>query len=107
MAGGIRYNNRDVQFAGDTDKDDKTSKLCPYCNGRLMPVSQYDYMACISCGRTGIPKDEPRIESDISDIVERDANDDGFAISIDDPRLSKRRREIIERSMDWRPDQDG
>jgi hypothetical protein len=59
-----------------------------------LAIQDWDYyLECSVCGRL-TPKETARVESDISDVVEKnDSNSDGYAISLDDPRLSRRIRE--------------
>lgn len=98
---------RDIQFAGDTDSDQNTVRYCSSCdaNGfksklgpRILKPNEkmtpdFDvYLQCRECGQLE-PKETARVESDISDVVEKNDSDSGYAISLDDPRLSRRGRE--------------
>lgn len=108
MAGGIESRGKDVRFVGDTDNKQNITKWCPSCEvygfkRRLGPrilkpgqvkTEDWDYyMQCYTCGKL-TSRETARVESDISDVVEKDSsNSDGYAISLDDPRLSRRIRE--------------
>jgi hypothetical protein len=106
--GQVKRGVRDVRFVGDTDNDDNITKWCPSCEehnfkhklgprtlrpGQVKTEDWDYYLECTVCGRL-TPKETARVESDISDVVEKDdSNSDGYAISLDDPRLSRRVRE--------------
>lgn len=98
---------RDVHFVGDTDSDEKIVRYCSNCimygdkvklvnrilrEGEKMGSDWDYYLQCPICGQLE-PKEKARIESDISDVVEKNDSDSGYAISLDDPKLRRGVRE--------------
>ena len=109
MAGGIRLGNKDIRFAGDTAEDNDNKLSCPYCGGVLVGPDS-SYKNCQGCGRSGIPTYQGKQESELESFIEPSDTpwgNDGYAVSLDDPKLDSDRRPILkERSIDWRPGDD-